>query len=200
MARVADPNHRARILDAARRTFRRRGYVDAPMAEIARGAGIAVGTLYLYFDSKEAIARAITAERFEAAVRVILPALEQPLTRLRIRRMIYATFDAVFADPSFGTPDLPVGDVTTALPPEAYRRVTGAVAAAFERQMTNKTMRRYDPTTLADYFVILLRRALLVSATTANRRHDPFASCLVELLCRGLLPDARRARRQAIGS
>src|SRR5215467_4753612 len=70
MARVADPAHRARILAAARRTFRRRGYVNAPMTEIARGAGIAVGTLYLYFDSKEAIAGAITAERFGAAARV----------------------------------------------------------------------------------------------------------------------------------
>jgi AcrR family transcriptional regulator len=187
MARIADPNHRARILDAARRTFRRRGYVGAPMAEIARGAGIAVGTLYLYFDSKEAIARAITAERFEAAVRVVLPALERPLTRLRIRRMVHDTFDAVFADPAFGTPDLPVGDVTTALAPEAYRRLTEAVAAAFERQIANKTMRRYDAATLADYFVILLRRALLLSATTANRRRDPFASCLIELLCGALL-------------
>src|SRR5215475_9003785 len=112
MARIADPQHRDRILDAARRTFRRRGYVGAPMAEIARGAGIAVGTLYLYFESKEAIARAITAQRFEAAVRIVIPALERPLTRPRIRRMVYDTFDAVFADPAFGTPDLPLGDVS----------------------------------------------------------------------------------------
>src|SRR5262249_37570229 len=167
--------------------FRRRGYVGAPMAEIARGAGIAVGTLYLYFESKEAIARAITAQRFEAAVRIVIPALERPLTRPRIRRMVYDTFDAVFADPAFGTPDLPLGDVSTTLAPELYRQVTDAVAVAFSRQMASKTMRRYDPATLADYFVILLRRALLVSATTAGRRREPFATCLVDLLCGALL-------------
>ena len=187
MARTADPQHRDRILAAARRTFRRRGYVRAPMAEIARSAGIAVGTLYLYFDSKEAIARAITAERFEAAVRVVIPALERPLTRPRIRRMVYDTFDAVFADAAFGTPDLPLGDVTTTLAPELYRQITDAVAAAFARQMASRMMRRYDPATIADYFVILLRRALLVSATTGGRRREPYASCLVDLLCGGLL-------------
>lgn len=201
MARIADPQHRDRILDAARRTFRRRGYVDAPMAEIARGAGIAVGTLYIYFESKEAIARAITAQRFEAAVRVVIPALERPLTRPRIRRMVYDTFDAVFADPAFGTADLPLGDVSTTLAPELYRQITGAVAAAFARQMAAKTMRRYDPATLADYFVILLRRALLVSATTAGRRREPFATCLVDLLCAALLlPKSRPLRRQVRGA
>jgi AcrR family transcriptional regulator len=189
MPRTADPQHRTRILDAARRTFRRRGYAAAPMTEIARTAGIAVGTLYLYFESKEAIARAITAERFDAAVAVVLPALERPLTRPRIRRMVYDTFDAVFADPAFGTAELPLGDVVTTLPPERYRKVTAAVAAAFERQMSAKTMRRYDAATVSDYFVILLRRALLVSATTAKRRREPFAGCLIDFLCRALLPD-----------
>jgi AcrR family transcriptional regulator len=194
MPRTADPLHRDRILDAARRTFRRRGYNGAPMSEIARDAGIAVGTLYLYFESKDDIARAITAERFAAAVRVVLPALERPLSRARIRRMVYDTFDAVFADPAFGTPDLPLGDVASSLAPELYRQVTEAVAAAFARQMSNKTMQRYDAATIADYFIILLRRALLVSATTARRRRDPFASCLVDVLCRALLPAKEPAR------
>jgi AcrR family transcriptional regulator len=188
MARIADPRQRDRILDAARRTFRRRGYVAAPMAEIARGAGVAVGTLYLYFESKEAIARAIAADRFTAAAQVVLPALEKPLTRPRIKSMVYRAFDAVFEDPAFGTPDMPIADIFPSYAPESYRRFASAVAAAFERQMKEKTMRRADPATLADYFIILLRRALFVSATTANRRREPFASTLVDLLCGALLP------------
>ena len=58
MSRIADPRRRDDILDAARHTFQRHGYADARMTQIARRAKIAVGTLYLYFDSKEAIASA----------------------------------------------------------------------------------------------------------------------------------------------
>lgn len=195
MSRIADPRRRARILDAARHTFVRRGYVAAPMTEIAKGAGIAVGTLYLYFDSKEAIARAIAAERFAAGAMVILPVLEKPLTRARIKQMVYDTFDAVFDDPAFGTPDLPIADIFPTLAPEAYRQITEAIAASFERHMKEGAMRRYDPATIADFFVILLRRALLVSATKANRRREPFASTLVDVLCRVLLADKRSVRR-----
>ena len=43
---------RSEILDAARRVFARRGFADATVDEIAREAGIAKGTIYLYYKSK----------------------------------------------------------------------------------------------------------------------------------------------------
>ncbi len=43
---------RARILDAAATVFARRGYQRATMKEIATEAGIAPGTIYLYFANK----------------------------------------------------------------------------------------------------------------------------------------------------
>jgi AcrR family transcriptional regulator len=46
---------RGEILQAARRVFARRGFRPATVDEIAVEAGIAKGTLYLYFESKEAI-------------------------------------------------------------------------------------------------------------------------------------------------
>lgn len=45
----------AEILGAARRVFSRYGYQAATLDEIAAAAGMAKGTLYLYFDSKEEI-------------------------------------------------------------------------------------------------------------------------------------------------
>jgi AcrR family transcriptional regulator len=45
----------AGILEAARRTFASRGFRAATMDEIAQAAGVAKGTLYLYFSSKQAI-------------------------------------------------------------------------------------------------------------------------------------------------
>src|ERR1700752_2804202 len=44
---------RARILDAAIKTFAERGFHSATVAEIARAAGVADGTIYLYFKGKD---------------------------------------------------------------------------------------------------------------------------------------------------
>jgi len=44
---------RARILDAAGEVFAERGYFSSTVAEIARAAGVADGTIYLYFKSKD---------------------------------------------------------------------------------------------------------------------------------------------------
>ena len=47
------------ILVAARRVFARRGFAEGIMDEIAREAGIAKGTIYLYFRSKNEIYKAL---------------------------------------------------------------------------------------------------------------------------------------------
>src|SRR5947209_8074000 len=41
------------ILDAARTVFSRKGYAETAVDDVAEEAGIAKGTLYLYFKSKE---------------------------------------------------------------------------------------------------------------------------------------------------
>src|SRR5215468_4498984 len=43
---------RRAILTAARELFASQGYEETTIAEIARAAGVAVGTVYLYFQSK----------------------------------------------------------------------------------------------------------------------------------------------------
>jgi AcrR family transcriptional regulator len=48
----------AEILQAARQVFARRGFPEASMEEIAQAAGLAKGTLYLYYDSKRELYRA----------------------------------------------------------------------------------------------------------------------------------------------
>jgi TetR/AcrR family fatty acid metabolism transcriptional regulator len=51
----ADPEKRKRILEAAVRTFGRRGFHDAKIADIAAAARVAEGTVSLYFRNKEAL-------------------------------------------------------------------------------------------------------------------------------------------------
>ncbi len=55
---------RAIILDAALRTFVKRGYPETKVAEIASEAGVAEGTIYNYFQSKEALLLALFDEKW----------------------------------------------------------------------------------------------------------------------------------------
>lgn len=57
MARTDDK--RTRILDAAVIEIARAGYYGTTVAKIARRAGVADGTIYLYFENKEAILVAV---------------------------------------------------------------------------------------------------------------------------------------------
>ena len=63
-ARQARPpaDKREAILDAALRLIARLGLHNTPMSAIAREAGVAAGTLYLYFPSKEAMINALYLE------------------------------------------------------------------------------------------------------------------------------------------
>lgn len=51
------------IVSAAERVFARSGFYETKMAEIAREAGVGVGTLYNYFESKEVIFAEIVVDR-----------------------------------------------------------------------------------------------------------------------------------------
>jgi AcrR family transcriptional regulator len=53
---------RQRILEASRKLFAAEGFEGATTRDIARAAGIAAGTLFNYFPTKEAVVRALVGE------------------------------------------------------------------------------------------------------------------------------------------
>ncbi len=61
----ADPEKRQRILEAAVRTFGRRGYHEAKIAEIAGAARVAEGTVYLYFRNKQHLFETVFDEKMD---------------------------------------------------------------------------------------------------------------------------------------
>jgi AcrR family transcriptional regulator len=51
-----------KILDAARAEFGERGFSDSSIVAITQRAGVALGTFYTYFDSKEAVFQALVKD------------------------------------------------------------------------------------------------------------------------------------------
>jgi len=77
--------YRQAIIEAAERVFARAGFYETKMAEIAREAGVGVGTLYNYFESKDVIFGEIVVERqaeFDRTVQAAAVAAD-PVERLR---------------------------------------------------------------------------------------------------------------------
>jgi AcrR family transcriptional regulator len=73
------------ILEAAERLFLSVGYHDAKMADLADAAGVAVGTLYKYFASKEEVFVSLAARGREQALAILAESalLTDPRERLR---------------------------------------------------------------------------------------------------------------------
>ena len=77
---------REAILRAATKVFARSGYFNSKVADVAREAGVADGTVYLYFKSKEEILRSIFERNTGEAVRAgreELAKIEDPREKLR---------------------------------------------------------------------------------------------------------------------
>jgi TetR/AcrR family transcriptional regulator, fatty acid metabolism regulator protein len=77
---------RGRILDAAIQVFAARGFYNARVSDIAREAGVADGTIYLYFKSKDDLLICLFEDRMEriiAAFREQLTGAETAYEQLR---------------------------------------------------------------------------------------------------------------------
>ena len=68
---------RARILEAALALFRKRGFASTTMRDIAKEAGTALGAVYYYFDSKDALVMAF----YQRSQTEITPLVEDALSR-----------------------------------------------------------------------------------------------------------------------
>jgi TetR/AcrR family fatty acid metabolism transcriptional regulator len=74
------------ILRAATRVFARNGYFNSKVADIARAADVADGTVYLYFKSKEEILHSIFDQNMAAAIeagRTLIKEVSDPREKLR---------------------------------------------------------------------------------------------------------------------
>jgi len=79
-AAVVSDFRRGQILDAARHAFARHGLAGTTVSQIARGAKVAKGTVYLYFRSKDEILRVLLDDAVGELYRETVPLLAEPAT------------------------------------------------------------------------------------------------------------------------
>ncbi len=80
---------RERILRAAVKVFAKKGFYASRVSEIAKAAGVADGTIYLYFDGKDDLLESLFEDRMERLFTVLRAELaKHPTARARLRTLI----------------------------------------------------------------------------------------------------------------
>lgn len=93
-----DGAKRRQILDGARRIFLSAGFDGASMGEIARAARVSKGTLYVYFESKEALFEALTLEEKAGLAEAVFRLDESdPDVRAAMRRLGNSYLEAMLS-------------------------------------------------------------------------------------------------------
>jgi TetR/AcrR family fatty acid metabolism transcriptional regulator len=88
------------ILEAAVRAFSRHGYHNCPVSRVAREAGVADGTIYLYFPSKEVL----LIEAFRHVLSQLLEEMDREMETMddpvrKLRRTMELHFQFMQSDP-----------------------------------------------------------------------------------------------------
>jgi TetR/AcrR family fatty acid metabolism transcriptional regulator len=97
---MRDPGKPQQIIDAAIRVFARTGYYNSRVSDIAREAGIASGTIYLYFKTKDEILVTLFRDKMAEWVEFVRREIaSEPDPVAKLRRLVALHFRVLEANP-----------------------------------------------------------------------------------------------------
>jgi TetR/AcrR family fatty acid metabolism transcriptional regulator len=135
---MSAPDKRDRILDAATKVFAKHGFFASQVADVAKGAGVAAGTVYLYFKSKDDLLLSLFERTMSGAIAdgraalTTLDTLDHPATpRERLRHIAHVHLARLGRDRNL------------------------AVVFQIELRQSTKFMARLSTSSLRDYLGIL---------------------------------------------
>jgi TetR/AcrR family fatty acid metabolism transcriptional regulator len=100
MARKRVGNKRERIIAAAAKLFGDKGYHDTTTAEIAESAGVAAGTIYIYFSSKEELLVAVFEEFLGKHMESLREGVErEPTPEKKLVRLLELGLELMYNNP-----------------------------------------------------------------------------------------------------
>ena len=155
---------REAILRAAIEVFARRGYFGAQVADIAKAAGVAAGTVYLYFRSKDELLVSIfdkTMKEARVEARAALQSVADPVERLQ--RIARLHLDRLGRDRNL------------------------AVVFQVEQRQSTKFMERFSATHLREYLGII--RDVIARGQTAGVFRPDLNPTLAAKLLFGMLDE-----------
>jgi AcrR family transcriptional regulator len=193
-------DRREQIAEAALRVFAQKGFMRATNKDIAHEAGITTGLIYHYFDSKEALLKAIVEMQSPVHLTRSLSsqmlALDpETLIRSLLLQMVavvegeqFVQLLRVFLPEAIHSPSL------AALGLPSYLEATRFLENYLEAKMESGELRRADPSMAAQVLMsgimgFVLRRQILHDPLALQYTHEQIVDSIVGTALHGMLPD-----------
>ena len=145
------------ILNAAIHTFARRGYFNAQVADVARSAGVAAGTVYLYFSSKDDLLASVFEQTMTEVVAEARATEVETRPVERLRRLAHLHLGRLGRDRDL------------------------AIVFQVELRQSTKFMERFSATQLREYLGII-RDVISQAQASGEFRPDVSATVAAKIL------------------
>jgi AcrR family transcriptional regulator len=192
-------DRREQIMDAALRVFAQKGFTRATNREIAREAGVTSGLIYHYFDSKDALLKAIIEQRSPLQmVRDLSPQMlampPEALLRLIVGQMLAIVEDERFVQLlRVYLPEAMYSPEVSSLGATSIQEATRLLEDYFTAKMESGEL-RYENTGLSAQLVmgsvmsLVLRRQILHDPAALRYTHEEIVDSIVGIALQGLAP------------
>jgi len=192
-------DRREQIIDAAMRVFAEKGFGKATNKDIAREAGITPGLIYYYFESKEALLKAIIETR--SPVQVITSLSTQVLElppQVFLRMMVLRVLSIVEGENFIRLirmllPEIVHDPGLASIATPFLKRALEFLGAYFEAQVEKGALRRTDGSLIAQIMMgavigFVLRRQVIGDRVALQYSHEQLADAICETVLQGVLP------------
>jgi AcrR family transcriptional regulator len=192
-------DRREQILDAAMRIFAQKGFIRATNKDIAREAGITPGLIYHYFESKEAVLKAVIESRSPLKILRTLPqemlALPPEMLLPFLLRQVFTIVESedfvrllrILLPEAIHHPE------GTFLSTEVFQRVLSFLESYFRARMEEGEFRQGDALLTAQVLVgsmmgFILRRQILSDPVALALTQEQIIAAIVDHVLYGLKP------------
>jgi AcrR family transcriptional regulator len=171
--------NRQLLIDAAKSGFAEMG-LNVCMEEIARRAGVGIGTLYRHFPSREAVVEAVYRREVEQLAEAVPQLLETMPAGEALHKWMHLFVDYIATKRLIAPSLAAAASRTPTLYASSVELITGAISTLVQRAVDSGEVRKdIDPTDL-------LRALVGVSHGNPNEGWQASARRLVDLLMDGL--------------
>jgi len=190
------------ILDAALACFAEKGFAATRMDDIADRAGVTKGTIYLYFQNKEAVFKALVRESIGTQIGQVLEQAEafQGPARDLLRMVVSTVGEILRTSDRVVLPKIIVGEAGNF--PELARfyreeiidKGLGALSAVIARGIERGEFRKIEPQhaarlCIAPVLLAAVWRTTFAQFDAAPYDYQGFLNTHLDVLLRGLSPD-----------
>jgi AcrR family transcriptional regulator len=177
--RADSARNRQSLIDAAKAGFSDVG-LEVSLEEIARRAGVGIGTLYRHFPTREAVVESVYRHEVEQLAQVVPQLLESSPAGEALHQWMHLFVDYIATKRIIAPSLAAVAARTSSLHTSSVQLITGAISTLVKRAIASGDVRKdIDPSDL-------LRALVGVSYSNPDASWEASARRLIDILMDGL--------------